>query len=145
MFRWRPMPPATPARTRSSLERVSFFGVSGGVGVVGSDMTTMVRSRAAFHHWESPLGDDGAMFERFTPSARQVIVFAQEEARLLRHNAIGTEHLLIGLLRDDVGHGGAALRSFGLSAEAAAARVAEIVPAGGAVTGGQIPYTPRAR
>lgn len=85
------------------------------------------------------------MFERYTPSARQVIVFAQEEARLLRHNAIGSEHVLIGVLRDDVGNGGRALRGLGLSAAQVQERVAALLPAGELATAGQIPFTPRAQ
>ena len=82
------------------------------------------------------------MFERYTPSARQVIVFAQEEARSLRHNAIGSEHVLIGLLRDELGNGGRALRSLGLGADEVRARIAELAPPG-APTSGSIPFTPR--
>lgn len=85
------------------------------------------------------------MFERYTPSARQVIVFAQDEARLLRHNAIGTEHLLIGVLRDEVGHGGRALRSLGLTAGGVHERVVALLPPGELLTAGQIPFTPRAQ
>jgi ATP-dependent Clp protease ATP-binding subunit ClpC len=85
------------------------------------------------------------MFERYTPSARQVIVFAQEEARSLRHNAIGSEHVLIGLLRDELGNGGRALRGLGLDAGTVHERVAAILPPGSATTAGQIPFTPRAQ
>jgi ATP-dependent Clp protease ATP-binding subunit ClpC len=85
------------------------------------------------------------MFERYTPSARQVIVFAQEEARGLRHNAIGSEHILIGLLRDELGNGGRALRGLGLDVGAVHERVGAMLPAGTATTAGQIPFTPRAQ
>jgi ATP-dependent Clp protease ATP-binding subunit ClpA len=85
------------------------------------------------------------MFERYTPSARQVIVFAQEEARGLRHNAIGSEHVLIGLLRDELGNGGRALRGLGLDAAAVQERVGALLPAGNSSTAGQIPFTPRAQ
>lgn len=84
------------------------------------------------------------MFERFTEQARQVVVFAQEDARTLRHNYIGTEHLLLGLLRE----GGAAARAlepFGVTHEDVQAQVARIVGQGDAVTTGQIPFTPRAK
>src|SRR3977135_3384351 len=100
------MPAAVPVRRRPSFMRSRRLGVGSGVVVsVVSVMTTMVDSQAAFHHWEWSLGgapgsrsDFGSwmiltMFERYTPSARQVIVFAQDEARGLRHNAIGSEHL----------------------------------------------------
>jgi ATP-dependent Clp protease ATP-binding subunit ClpA len=83
------------------------------------------------------------MFERYTPSARQVIVFAQDEARSLRHNTIGSEHILIGLLRDELGHGGRALRGLGLSAADVHERVAALLPPGTSATAGQIPFTPR--
>jgi ATP-dependent Clp protease ATP-binding subunit ClpC len=84
------------------------------------------------------------MFERYTPSARQVVAHANEEARSLRHGALGVEHLLLGILVDDVGHGGRALRALGLSADGVRGRVAELVPPG-APTAGAIPFTPRAQ
>jgi ATP-dependent Clp protease ATP-binding subunit ClpC len=84
------------------------------------------------------------MFERYTPSARQVVAFANEEARSLRHGALGVEHLLLGILLDGVGHGGRALRSLGLSAELVRGRVAELLPPG-TPTAGAIPFTPRAQ
>jgi ATP-dependent Clp protease ATP-binding subunit ClpC len=84
------------------------------------------------------------MFERYTPSARQVVAFANEEARSLRHGALGVEHLLLGILVDGVGHGGRALRSLGLSAELVRGRVAELLPPG-TPTAGAIPFTPRAQ
>ena len=86
----------------------------------------------------------GSMFERYTPSARQVVAFANEEARSLRHGALGVEHLLLGVLLDGVGHGGRALRSLGLSAELVRGRVAELLPPG-TPTAGAIPFTPRAQ
>jgi hypothetical protein len=84
------------------------------------------------------------MFERFTERARMVVVLAQEEARTLRHNYIGTEHLLLGLLRD----GGAAARAFerfDVTLEEVQAQVARIVGQGDEVSMGQIPFTPRAK
>src|SRR4051812_4512962 len=86
-----------------------------------------------------------SMFERYTPSARQVIVFAQEEARGLHHNAIGSEHVLIGLLRDELGNGGRALRGLGLDAATLQERVGAMLPPGSASPAGQIPFTPRAQ
>jgi ATP-dependent Clp protease ATP-binding subunit ClpC len=83
-----------------------------------------------------------SMFERYTPSARQVVAHANEEARSLRHGALGVEHLLLGVLLDDVGHGGRALRSLGLTADGVRERIAELVPPG-APTAGAIPFTPR--
>ena len=85
------------------------------------------------------------MFERFTDRSRRVIVQAQEEARLLRHNYIGTEHLLLGLLAD--GEGGAArtLESVGVTLDAARREVREIVGEGHEPQTGHIPFTPRAK
>jgi len=84
------------------------------------------------------------MFERYTPSARQVVAHANEEARSLRHGALGVEHLLLGILLDDVGHGGRALRALGLSSDNVRGRIAELLPPG-APTAGAIPFTPRAQ
>ena len=84
------------------------------------------------------------MFERFTERARQVVVLAQEEARVLRHNYIGTEHLLLGLLRED-GAAARALDPFDVTFEEVQAQVARIIGQGDEVTAGQIPFTPRAK
>jgi ATP-dependent Clp protease ATP-binding subunit ClpC len=84
------------------------------------------------------------MFERFTEQARQVVVFAQEDARTLRHNYIGTKHLLLGLLREG-GAGARALEPFGVTHEDVQAQVSRIIGQGEAVTTGQIPFTPRAK
>ena len=84
------------------------------------------------------------MFERFTERARQVVVLAQEEARRLRHNYIGTEHLLLGLLRED-GAAARALDEFDVTFEEVQAQVARIIGQGDEVTTGQIPFTPRAK
>ena len=84
------------------------------------------------------------MFERFTEEARQVVVLAQEEARGMRHNYIGTEHLLLGLLRE----GGVAARTldaFDVTLDEVQAQVARIVGQGDEVATGQIPFTPRAK
>jgi ATP-dependent Clp protease ATP-binding subunit ClpC len=85
------------------------------------------------------------MFERFTERARQVVVFAQDEARSLKHNYIGTEHLLLGLLREEEGLAARVLRSFGLELEEVRARVTAIIGVGEDATSGQIPFTPRAK
>jgi len=85
------------------------------------------------------------MFERFTERARQVVVLAQDEARALRHNYIGTEHLLLGLLREDEGLAARALESLGITVEEVRTQVARIVGTGDEVTPGQIPFTPRAK
>jgi ATP-dependent Clp protease ATP-binding subunit ClpA len=85
------------------------------------------------------------VFERFTERARQVVVFAQDEARSLKHNYIGTEHLLLGLLREEEGIGGRVLESFGIAIEAVRGEVARIIGEGDEVTSGEIPFTPRAK
>jgi ATP-dependent Clp protease ATP-binding subunit ClpA len=86
------------------------------------------------------------VFDRYSEEARQVVVLAQEEARELRHNYIGTEHLLLGLLRlprDSVV--GQVLAGLELSTDGARARLRDLVPEGEEVTSGQIPFTPRAK
>src|ERR1041384_5942928 len=85
------------------------------------------------------------MFERFTDRARRVVVLAQEEARLLNHNYIGTEHLLLGLLSEREGVACEALESFGLSLETVRHAVEEIVGIGQDAFTGRIPFTPRAK
>jgi ATP-dependent Clp protease ATP-binding subunit ClpC len=85
------------------------------------------------------------MFERFTERARQVVVLAQDEARALRHNYIGTEHLLLGLLREEEGLAARVLGSLDLTVEEVRGQVARIVGQGDEVTSGQIPFTPRAK
>jgi ATP-dependent Clp protease ATP-binding subunit ClpC len=85
------------------------------------------------------------MFERFTERARQVIVLAQEEARTLKHNYIGTEHLLLGLLREADGVAARVLGSLEVSLEEVRGEVARIVGEGEHESQGQIPFTPRAK
>src|SRR5881296_1500137 len=85
------------------------------------------------------------MFERFTERARQVVVLAQEEARILKHNYIGTEHILLGLLREEEGLAARVLESLDITVERVRAQVVRIVGSGEEVTSGQIPYTPRAK
>ena len=85
------------------------------------------------------------MFERFTESARQVVVLAQEEARILKHNYIGTEHILLGLLREEEGLAARVLESLDITVERVRAQVVRIVGSGEEVTSGQIPFTPRAK
>jgi ATP-dependent Clp protease ATP-binding subunit ClpC len=84
------------------------------------------------------------MFERFTDEARRVVVLAQEESRELNHSYIGTEHLLLGLLRGE-GSAAAALASLDVGLDAARERVAEIVGRGQQAPSGHIPFTPRAK
>jgi ATP-dependent Clp protease ATP-binding subunit ClpC len=85
------------------------------------------------------------MFERFTERARQVVVLAQDEARTLKHNYIGTEHILLGLLREEEGLAARVLDSLDITVEEVRAQVARIVGKGDEVTTGQIPFTPRAK
>ncbi len=85
------------------------------------------------------------MFERFTERARQVVVLAQEEARVLRHNYIGTEHLLLGLLREADGVAARVLGTLEVSLEEVRGEVARIVGEGDNESQGQIPFTPRAK
>jgi Clp amino terminal domain, pathogenicity island component len=85
------------------------------------------------------------VFERFTDSARRVVVLAQEEARLLSHNYIGTEHLLLGLIREPESVAAQALRSLDVSLESARSQVEQMIGRGGEVQAGHIPFTPRAK
>ena len=86
------------------------------------------------------------MFERFTERARQVVVLAQDEARALKHNYIGTEHLLLGLLREEEGLAARVLESLEITAEGVRSEVAMIIGQGeDEATAGQIPFTPRAK
>jgi ATP-dependent Clp protease ATP-binding subunit ClpC len=85
------------------------------------------------------------MFERFTDRARRVVVLAQEEARLLNHSYIGTEHILLGLIHEGEGVAAKALESLGISLEAVRSQVEEIIGQGGSSPTGHIPFTPRAK
>jgi ATP-dependent Clp protease ATP-binding subunit ClpC len=85
------------------------------------------------------------VFERFTDRARRAVVLAQEEARMLNHDYIGTEHLLLGLVREYDGVAGKALTSLDISLEAVRKQVEEIIGQGQAVPRGHIPFTPRAK
>jgi len=85
------------------------------------------------------------MFERFTDRARRVVVLAQEEARMLNHNYIGTEHILLGLIHEGEGVAAKALESMNISLEAVRSQVEEIIGQGQAAPTGHIPFTPRAK
>jgi ATP-dependent Clp protease ATP-binding subunit ClpA len=85
------------------------------------------------------------MFERFSQRARRVVVLAQEEARMLDHNYIGTEHILLGLIREGEGVAGRALESLGISLEAVRQQVEQIIGRGQQAPSGHIPFTPRAK
>jgi ATP-dependent Clp protease ATP-binding subunit ClpA len=87
-----------------------------------------------------------SMFERFTDRARRVVVLAQEEARMLNHDYIGTEHILLGLVREDGGVAGRALESLGITEEAARQQIGEVTGRGQQdPPRGHIPFTPRAK
>jgi ATP-dependent Clp protease ATP-binding subunit ClpC len=85
------------------------------------------------------------MFERFTDRARRVVVLAQEEARMLNHNYIGTEHILLGLIHEGEGVAAKALESLGISLEGVRGQVEEIIGQGQQAPSGHIPFTPRAK
>jgi ATP-dependent Clp protease ATP-binding subunit ClpC len=84
------------------------------------------------------------VFERFTHGARRVVVFAQEEARLLNHNYIGTEHLLLGLIREDEGVAAKALQVFGVSLTNVRSHIEDSIGSGVAPSG-HVPFTPRSK
>jgi hypothetical protein len=142
-----------PEAVRSVLDRVA-------AGAAGVDEVTawLYGYRAETGEW-SVLGrvgrarlrrvrrkqERGAMFERFTNRARRAVVLAQEEARLLNHNYIGTEHLLLGLIHEGEGVAAKALESLDVSLEAVRREVEEIIGQGQSAPTGHIPFTPRAK
>jgi len=85
------------------------------------------------------------MFERFTDQARRIVVLAQEEARALNHNYIGSEHILLGLVHDGEGSAAEALESLGIGLDAVRQQVEEIIGRGPKPPRGHIPFTPRAK
>ena len=85
------------------------------------------------------------MFERFTDRARRVLVLAQEEARMLNHSFIGTEHILLGLIGEGEGIAAKALESLDISLEAVRERVEETIGMAGTPPSGSPPFTPRAK
>jgi hypothetical protein len=85
------------------------------------------------------------VFERFTERARRVVVLALEEAQLLKHSYIGTEHILLGLLREEEGLAAAVLANLGIKINQTRAQVVRIVGSGEEVASGQVPFTPRAK
>src|SRR6266478_1268348 len=91
------------------------------------------------------VGEEQEMFERFTDRARRVVVLAQEEARMLNHNYIGTEHILLGLIHEGEGVAAKSLESLGISLEGVRSQVEEIIGQGQQAPSGHIPFTPRAK
>jgi ATP-dependent Clp protease ATP-binding subunit ClpC len=85
------------------------------------------------------------MFERFTDRARRVVVLAQEEARMLNHNYIGTEHILLGLIHEGQGVAARALTALGLHLDATRQAVEDIIGRGMQAPSGHIPFTPRSK
>ena len=85
------------------------------------------------------------MFERFTDRARRMVVLAQEEARMLDHNWIGTEHILLGLVHEGEGVAAEALTALGISLAAMRQAVEDIVGRGAEPPSGHIPFTPRSK
>ena len=85
------------------------------------------------------------MFERFTDRARRVVVLAQEEARRLNHNYIGTEHILLGLIQEGEGHAAKAIEELNISIDSVRSEVVEIIGEGQQSPSGHIPFTPRAK
>ena len=105
---------------------------------------------APMHGWlpnlrRNPRRKEDLMFRRFSPRAREVVISAQQEARALHHGFIGTEHILLGLLRDPHGVAGRALHVLGVSPEAAREQILDIIGEGRAEVGGHIPLTPRSK
>ena len=141
-----------PQAVRTLLERTAAGAAD--VGELAAWLSGLLPgiSRAAgvrqlVSRWRPRRGEEGGrrMFERFTDRARRVVVLAQEEARLLNHNYIGTEHLLLGLIHEAQGVAARALESLGISLEAVRAQVEEIIGQGHSAPTGHIPFTPRAK
>jgi ATP-dependent Clp protease ATP-binding subunit ClpC len=86
-----------------------------------------------------------AMFERYTDQARRVVVLAQEDARILNHTWIGTEHILLGLIHEDGDSGARALESLGISLDGVRQEVESIIGQGQYASSSHIPFTPRAK
>jgi Clp amino terminal domain, pathogenicity island component len=89
--------------------------------------------------------DPASVFERFTPLARQAVDFARQEAHSLRHKHIGTEHVLLGMLRQDGGTAASVLASLGVTSELVRSEVAHLVLSGQPLAADQIPFTPRVK
>ena len=118
------------------LSRVSGYGVHGGSHSL---------YRYTFAKYPPIKNGVVPLFERFTDRARRVVVLAQEEARLLNHSYIGTEHILLGLIHEGEGVAAKALESMSITLDAVRAQVEEIIGQGGSSPSGHIPFTPRAK
>ena len=95
--------------------------------------------------WDAPPAYPRAMFERFTDRARRVVVLAQEEARMLRHDYIGTEHILLGLIREEDGIAARALEAMNISLANVLGSITDLIGEGQRAPTGHIPFTPRAK
>ncbi|QIS12465.1 AAA domain-containing protein [Nocardia arthritidis] len=115
----------------------------GGVGGVLLQLDRMLLLFSIAIH--SGYARECPMFERFTDRARRVVVLAQEEARMLNHNYIGTEHILLGLIHEGEGVAAKSLESLGISLEGVRSQVEEIIGQGQQAPSGHIPFTPRAK
>jgi Clp amino terminal domain, pathogenicity island component len=107
-----------------------------------------VAKEAPMHGWRPGRGrprQANGMLDRMTARAREVIIAAQDEARALRHNYIGTEHILLGLVKEGDGVAGRALNALGISLEAVRQQVLEIIGEGRQAPAGHIPFTPRSK
>src|SRR3989304_3711691 len=85
------------------------------------------------------------MFERFTEKARRIVVYAQEEARMLNQNYIGTEHLLLGLIREEEGIAARAIKNLNINLEDVRTQIEDIIGRGTSTPSAHIPFTPRAK
>ena len=142
-----PAPPVTSALAVTSGEPTARFGAAAATaevcGTISHGFDPEHAAPLAPVHGKG--GVEATVFERFTERARQVVVLAQDEARALKHNYIGTEHILLGLLREEEGLAARVLEQLDITVEEVRAQVARIVGQGDEVTTGQIPFTPRAK
>ena len=139
---WRATPARGPACSLSADALVPC--VRERVGCV-TGLVLSYRSRRSGERDGPEAPGEMRMFERFTDRARRVVVLAQEEARMLSHNYIGTEHILLGLIHEGEGVAAKALESLDISLEAVRAQVEEIIGQGQQAPSGHIPFTPRAK
>jgi ATP-dependent Clp protease ATP-binding subunit ClpA len=105
---------------------------------------SMRRDETGFAGLSDCFPRSGGMFEKFTDRARRIVVLSQEEAKTLNHDSIGTEHVLLGLIREDEGVGAQVLKNLGLSVEDVRRQVEESRGRGESATSGYLPFTPAA-